>query len=178
MSHVKKQLEKNKKSRNKQNEWFTPTNERNSYQSYRDTFLNYLYHKKKTSSNPHRKKLYKKLFELLRENPEKNADIYINILNKIEDIRKNSNSKTSSYIYNEFMQHLEKIYNKYKNNPNNFSNKFRHKYLEKQTEKVLDENLNTIKNRFTRTNESKLNEFNVNDAELEAYMRNLNENSN
>jgi|688.fasta_scaffold599633_2 hypothetical protein len=177
MNRVKIQLEKNKKSRNKQNEWFTPTNERNSYQSYRDTFLNYLYHKKRTSSNPHRKKMYKALFDLLRKNPEKKSEIYIDILNEINKIR--INSKNSSDIYKEFLTNLEKLYNKYKNNSNNFSNALVHNYLKRKGNQLLNNNLNTNLNNLTKKlGHRKLFESKQNENNLNAFLNELSQNEN
>jgi hypothetical protein len=162
MNRVKIQLEKNKKSRNKQNEWFTPTNERNSYQSYRDTFLNYLYHKKRTSSNPHRKKMYKALFDILNE------------INKIR-----INSKNSSDIYKEFLTNLEKLYNKYKNNSNNFSNALVHNYLKRKGNQLLNNNLNTNLNNLTKKlGHRKLFESKQNENNLNAFLNELSQNEN
>lgn len=119
MNNVKNQLNKNRKSRDEhKHEWFTENNNRNSYQAYRDTILNYLYYKKAHSSSE-TKHIYQRLFEILRNNPRKKAEIYLKILNEINNIPRKPNSDT----YKEFLVFLDKLYAKYKKPEyeNNFS---------------------------------------------------------
>jgi len=159
MNNVKNQLNKNRKSREYKHEWFTENNNRNSYQAYRDTILNYLYYKKAHSSSE-TKHMYQRLFEILRNNPRKKAEIYLKILNEINNIPRKPNSDT----YREFLVFLDKLYAKYKKPEyeNNFSTELTN-LIKKQ--KNNSNNSNNIRQpinniRQTRNKKSQMTKYN------------------
>jgi len=154
MNNVKNQLNKNRKSRDEhKHEWFTENNNRNSYQAYRDTILNYLYYKKAHSSGK-TKHMYQRLFEILRNNPKKKAEIYLKILNEINNIPRKPNSDT----YKEFLTFLDKLYAKYKKPEyeNNFSTKLTN-LIKKQKNNSNSNNIAIIPSENIKTS----NKFNI-----------------
>ena len=169
MSSLNEQLEKNRQSRKNKNKWLTENNNRNNYQAFRDTILNYLYYKKKHSSGKP-KTMYKYLFVLLRNNPEKKAAIYADILNDIDNIHSNPNS----YTYQDFLETLDKLYYKYENK--NFTTELAHLVTKQRTRKLIKKNIKNIQNiqniqkqTPNNNNEAKLNELNE-------FMKNLSNN--